>query len=451
MDPQVRYARTADDVGIAYWTFGEGPVLVVTPLVPYSHIEMEWQNPHIRRWYQRLGEFVTVVRYDGRGTGLSQRDVGDVSLEASVRDLEAVVDRQAPEPVALMGVFHSGPAAMFYAAGNPERVSHLLLWCTYVTGAEYWRGAQSEGLRALRQTDYQLFLRTAAHELFGWADDEDADRFADLMRSAVTPEDADRLIAASRSFDVSDSLPQVRCPTLVLHRRDLHWLDLDLSRDLASRIPDARLAVVDGRSPLPSAGDTTMATRFIAEFLGLAPPRVPSASSPSAFRAVFFSDLVGHTDMMYSLGDQRGREVLREHEQITREVLHEHGGTEIKALGDGFMASFSRITSALDCAVALQRRIEDRNTSPESADAPPLALRIGLNAGEPIEENGDLFGAMVILASRIAGAAGGGEILVSNAVRELSAGKGFIFRDRGTFDAKGFDEPVPIWNVDWRP
>jgi class 3 adenylate cyclase len=294
-------------------------------------------------------------------------------------------------------------------------------------------------------------LRTAAHELFGWADDEDADRFADLMRSAVTPEDADRLIAATRSFDVSDSLPQVRCPTLVLHRRDLHWLDIDLSRDLASRIPDARLAVVDGRSPLPSAGDTTMATRFIAEFLGLAPPRVPSDPSPGAFRAVFFSDLVGHTDMMSSLGDQRGREVLREHEQITREVLHEHGGTEIKALGDGFMASFSRITSALNCAVALQRRIEDRNTSPESADAPPLALRIGLNAGEPIEENGDLFGATVILASRIAGAAGGGEILVSNAVRELSAGKGFIFRDRGTFDAKGFDEPVPIWDVDWRP
>ena len=166
---------------------------------------------------------------------------------------------------------------------------------------------------------------------------------------------------------------------------------------------------------------------------------------------MFFSDLVGHTDMMSSLGDQLGREVLREHEQITREVLHEHGGIEIKALGDGFMASFSRISSALDCAVALQRRIEDRNTSPESADAPPLALRIGLNAGEPIEENGDLFGTMVILASRIAGAAGGGEILVSNAVRELSAGKGFIFRDRGTFDAKGFDEPVPIWDVDWRP
>lgn len=450
MDPQVQYARTADDVSIAYWTVGVGPVLVVTPLVPYSHIEMEWQNPHIRQWYQRLGEFVTLVRYDGRGTGLSQRGVGDMSLEASVGDLEAVVDQQAPEPVALMGVFHSGPAAMLYAARNPERVSHLLPWCTYVTGTEYWRAAQSEGLRALRQTDYQLFLRTAAHELFGWDDDEDADRFADLMRSAVTPEEADRLISATHGFDVSDSLPHVKCPTLVMHRRDLQWLDIDLSRDLASRIPGARLAVVDGRSPLPSAGDTTMATRSIAEFLDLAPPRVVSDSSASEFRAVLFTDLVGHTDMMSSLGDQRGRDVLREHEQITREVLHEHGGTEIKALGDGFMASFLRITSALACAVALQRRLEDRNAGQASADAPQLSVRIGLNAGEPIEEDGDLFGATVILASRIAGAAGGGEILVSSVVRELSAGKGFSFGDRGTFDAKGFDEPVRIWEVDWR-
>ena len=449
MDPQVGYARTADDVSIAYWTFGEGPILVVTPLVPYSHIEMEWQNPRVRQWYQTLGEFVTLVRYDGRGTGLSQRDVDDLSLEASVRDLEAVVDRQAPERVALMGVFHSGPATISYAARNPERVSHLLLWCTYVTGTDYWRAAQAEGFRALRQTDYQLFLRTAAHELFGWADDVDADRYADLMRLAVIPEEADRLIAATRSFDVSDSLPHVKCPTLVLHRRDLHWLDIDLSRDLASKIPDARLAVVDGGSPLPSAGDTTKATRSIVEFLDLAPPRVRPDPSPSEFRAVLFTDIVGHTKMMSSLGDERGRDVLREHERITREVLHEHGGTEIKALGDGFMASFLTITSALFCAVALQRRIEDRNT--RSGSDMHLMVRIGLNAGEPVEEDGDLFGATVILASRISSIADGGEILVSSAVRELSAGKGFIFRDRGSFDAKGFDEPVRIWEVDWRP
>ena len=130
MNPDIRYVRPAAAVSIAYWTHGEGPVLVVTPLVPYSHIEMEWQNPHFQAWYRELGEFVTVVRYDGRGTGLSQREVNDVSLEAGIRDLEAVVAAQSDGPVALMGVFHSGPATMVYAARHPDQVSHLIPWCT---------------------------------------------------------------------------------------------------------------------------------------------------------------------------------------------------------------------------------------------------------------------------------------------------------------------------------
>lgn len=280
MAPNVRYVRTADDVSIAYWTYGEGPILVAAPLVPYSHIEMEWQNPRIRLWYQALGEFVTVVRYDGRGTGLSQRDVDDVSFEASVLDIEAVVESFSPQPVALMGVFHSGPPAMEYAARNPERVSHLIPWCTYATGEGYWRSTQSAGFQALRTTDYQMFLRAAAHELFGWADDEDADLFAELMHLAVSPEEADRLIAATRSYDASGALPQIQCATLVLHRRDLHWLDVGLSRDVASKITGARLAIVDGHSPLPPAGDTQALTRTIAEFLGLNPPEHHADPSP---------------------------------------------------------------------------------------------------------------------------------------------------------------------------
>jgi class 3 adenylate cyclase len=154
--------------------------------------------------------------------------------------------------------------------------------------------------------------------------------------------------------------------------------------------------------------------------------------------------------MMSALGDRRGRELLREHERITRDALQSHDGTEIKTLGDGFMASFTRITDALACAVDLQQRFTARNASVESADEPPLEVRIGINAGEPIEEDGDLFGATVILASRIAGAAQGQEVLVSNAVRELSVGNDFVFHSRGTFEAKGFDDPIHIWEVDWR-
>jgi class 3 adenylate cyclase len=449
MGPQVRYAQTADDVSIAYWSYGEGPVLVETPLTPFSHIEMEWENPHIRRWYERLGQMVTVVRYDGRGTGLSQRGVGDVSLEAHVRDLEAVIDQIGPNPVALMGVFHSGPPAITYAARNPGRVSHLVLWCAYLSGADYWKAAQAEGLRALRQTDYRLFLRTGAHELIGWAEDGQSDLFADIMEQAVEPEEADRLLAATRDFDANASAATIEVPTLVIHRRELKWLDISLSRSLASKIKDARLSVLPGRSPLPAAGDIEAGAESIARFLDLDLPPDGAEQRGKTFRAVLFTDLVDHTAMMSELGDDRGREVLREHEQITRAALYEHGGTEVKALGDGFMTSFESVSSAVDCAISLQRNIDARNAGDNSAGLPSLSVRIGLNAGEPIQEDGDLFGATVILASRIAQKAAGGEILISNAVRELLRGGNFSLVDRGSFNPKGLDRQERIWAVDW--
>jgi class 3 adenylate cyclase len=202
------------------------------------------------------------------------------------------------------------------------------------------------------------------------------------------------------------------------------------------------------------------------------------------FRTVLFTDLVGHTEMMSRLGDERGRAVLREHEAITREVLKQHAGTEVKTMGDGFMASFGSVTKAVECAVALQRAFDARNLADRAAnrgvgveqlrdDAPnsgeevaaaqplrapepgqslvePLNVRVGLNAGEPIEEHGDLFGATVILASRIAAHAEGGEILVADTVRGLCSGKGFLFADRGEFTAKGFEDPVRVYEVNWR-
>jgi class 3 adenylate cyclase len=448
MSPVIRYARTSDDVSIAYWAHGAGPVFVQTPLVPYSHIEMEWQNPHLQQWYELVGEFATVVRYDGRSTGLSSRDVLDVSLEAQVRDLEAVVDAVATDRVAIMGVFHSGPPAISYAASHPARVSHLVLWCTYARGADYWKATQSAGLRALRRTDYGLFLRTAAHELLGWSDSEEADRYTALMRAAVSVEDADRLIAATHEFNVIADMARLVCPTMVMHRRDLHWIDVSLSRDLASRNPSAQLAVLEGRSPLPGTGDTEGSARAVAQFLDVAQP-TRGTGRVGGFRAVVFTDIVDHTRMMAALGDDQGREVLREHERITRQVLSEHGGTEVKAMGDGFMASFLGVTDAVQCAIALQRQIEARNST-ITPDAPRLSVRIGINAGEPIEEHGDLFGAAVILASRIAATADGGEILVSSAVRDLSAGKNFRFVAHQPIEPKGYDEPMTVWAVDWR-
>jgi adenylate cyclase len=161
---------------------------------------------------------------------------------------------------------------------------------------------------------------------------------------------------------------------------------------------------------------------------------------------VLFTDIVCHTQMMPRLGDAKGRDVLRENERITRNTLREYDGAEMKTMGDGCMASFGSVTQAMACAVALQRAFAHRA---DTADE-PLSVRVGLNAGEPIEEDGDLFGSAVILAARIAAQAEGGEILVPEPVRHLLSGKSFVFTDRGEYAMKGFDDAVPLCGVQWR-
>lgn len=189
---------------------------------------------------------------------------------------------------------------------------------------------------------------------------------------------------------------------MVLHPRQLRWLDVSLSRDLASRIRGARLGILDGPSPYPAAGDVESAVDAIDDFLERRVARSPSESDGGTIRTVLFTDLVEHTKMMARLGDERGREVLREHEHIIRDALRAHAGVEVKSLGDGFMASFGSVTAAVACAIDLQRRIDEWNTLAAEAGQIALRVRVGLNAGEPIEEEGDLFGAAVILAARIA-------------------------------------------------
>jgi class 3 adenylate cyclase len=166
-------------------------------------------------------------------------------------------------------------------------------------------------------------------------------------------------------------------------------------------------------------------------------------SAPVVLRTVLFTDLVGHTEMMRRLGDDRGREVLREHERITRDLLKQHGGAEVKTMGDGFLASFASVTKAIDCAIALQRAFAKH-------EGEPLQVRVGLNAGEPIEEDGDLFGSTVIMASRIAAKAGAGEILIPEPLRHLLTGKSYVYADRGETMLKGFEDAVRLYEVRWR-
>jgi class 3 adenylate cyclase len=186
------------------------------------------------------------------------------------------------------------------------------------------------------------------------------------------------------------------------------------------------------------------------EFLGEGEEGAAAAPEPSrqagGLVTILFTDMEGSTALTQRVGDAKAREVLRAHERIVREALRAHGGSEVKTMGDGFMASFSSATRALECAVAMQRAFAAHNEAAEE----PIRVRIGLNAGEPIAEEADLFGTAANLAARIAAQAAGGEILVANVVRELAAGKGFLFADRGDVALRGFEDPVRLFEVQWK-
>jgi class 3 adenylate cyclase len=229
------------------------------------------------------------------------------------------------------------------------------------------------------------------------------------------------------------------------------------------------MALLEGELLMPYAGGSAAAVaEVIDEFLGGGETQNSSAEAPSAVGLVtiLFTDVGGSSALTDRLGDAAAREVLREHERITREALAAHGGSEVKTMGDGFMASFGSATRALECAIAIERAfagpgptVGAQGLAPLHPDDPkrtdtPIRVRIGLNAGEPIAEDdpggrSDLFGTAVIVAARIAAQAHGGEILVSDVVRQLVAGKTFLFNDRGEHALKGFENPVRVYEVSW--
>ena len=449
MEPHIQYAQNTDGVSIAYWTLGEGMPFVYMPTTAFSHIQLEWQWPEYRQWYERLAEKRRVIRYDGRGTGLSERNVIDFSLGAHVLDLEAVVDSLNLKRFALFGGFTFGPVAIAYAARHPERVSHLFLWCSWARASDAYRSPQAQSIVALRDKDWKTYTETVAHVLLGWSAGRQARRFAEFMRECNTQEATQAALAAATEFDVTALLPEVKVPTLVLYRRQAPIPDVNVAKALTSRITHARLVLLEGTSLAPYLGGTELVVSAINEFLGkgkkAAARREPMPAG--GLVTIFFTDMEGSTTLTQRLGDARAQEVLRIHNSIVRKALKAHGGTEIKHTGDGIMASLTSASRALDCAIAIQRDFAQHN---ESNLAIPIRVRIGLNAGEPVVEDQDLFGTAVQLAARICAHAEPGQVLVPIVVRELAAGKRFLFDDRGTVALRGFEERVRLYEVRWR-
>jgi class 3 adenylate cyclase len=445
MEPRIQYAKTADAVSIAFWALGEGTPIVQMPNLPYSHIQLEWQDPGQRRWYERLAEKRKLVRYDGRGTGLSDRNVANYSVDAHMLDLEAVVERLGLQRFALLGPVNTAPVAVAYAARHPEAESHVVLWCPWA----WARGARTGAFRALLERDWELFTESLAHAS-GLSTGEEAHSFAAYLRECTTPEAARAIFSALAESDVTTVLSQVTSPTLILQRREGLALPggVEVAKAFASGIPDARLVLLEGDSPAPWVGDMEAVLSTVDEFLGEA-EETPTRAEPVAaggLCTILFTDVEGSTALTHRLGDAKARDVLRNHERIVREALKAHGGSEVKTMGDGFMASFSSATRALECAIAMQRAFAAHSESAKE----PIRVRVGLNAGEPVAEEEDLFGTAVIVAARVAAHAEGGEILASDVVRQLVAGKGFLFSDRGDVVLRGFEDPVRLYEVRWQ-
>jgi class 3 adenylate cyclase/pimeloyl-ACP methyl ester carboxylesterase len=451
MTAEVRYCTTSDGVRIAFCVEGDGPPLLITPYLGESFSQHD-RFPAFAEFMQTVAEGRAAIRFDWRGTGLSQRAVDDFSLDGFVRDIEAVVAAVAPTRLALFASTSGGVGAITYATRHPERVSRLALYGVGPGWRYIWTEEMHRSFGDLARANWPMAVRAYADLSLRDVDPEAAGQQADILQHSVSGEVFAAIFNSSYEWDVMPILGEIAVPTLVTHRLDDAVIPFSLAQEMASQIPNARFVPVPGNCNQPAGGDPRPILDAIHRFLDEDPearaltvkPR--DIESRSVFRTVLFTDLVGHTEMMRRLGDDRGRDVLREHERITRDLLKQHGGAEVKTMGDGFMASFGSVTKAMDCAIALQRAFAAHTESmPE-----PLHVRVGLNAGEPIEEDDDLFGSTVIMASRIAARAGAGEILIPEPLRHLLTGKSYVYADRGETMLKGFEDAVRLFEVRWQ-
>jgi class 3 adenylate cyclase len=449
LDTPIRFCTTSDGVRIAYTVDGDGlPLVKVMGYV--TNVELDRGPAAFPAADIGAIPGFRLIRYDKRGTGLSDRGISDFSVDNRVRDLEALVDALSLKRFYLLGISEGGPIAIMYTARYPKRVIKLGLY-----GTSAYAGGGSPGTRALAEltrADWGVASDAMSGLFVPGATAEERRYVARYQRASATNEEAAAMIEAAQVADVRDLLPNIKTPTVVIHARGDHVMPFEGGREIAGAIPGARLVPLetDRHAPTPEGRDE-INDRIKDFFLGDRRRDAAARVRGSTFKTVLFTDLVGHTEMMQRLGDDRGREVLRAHERVTRELLKKYGGAEVKTMGDGFMASFGSVTKAMDCAIALQRAFERQpGTNQLEAEGENVRVRVGLDAGEPIEEDGDLFGSTVIMASRICAQAGAGEILIPEPLRHLLTGKSYVYGDRGETVLKGFEDAVRLYEVRWQ-
>ena len=440
MRPETRYARSGD-VNIAYQVVGEGPRDLV--LVPgwVSNIELFWEEPGAARFLQRLGSFSRLILFDKRGTGLSDR-VGDIpNLETRMDDVRAVLDAVRSPRAALLGYSEGGPMCALFAATYPERTAALIMIGSYarrIWAPDYPCGTPRQ--------EWDEFIEGTIR---GWggpvgldarapsmaADPRFRDWWARFLRMSASPGASRAVLRMNAEIDVRTVLPAIRVPALIIHNVGERTVPVAASRYLAERIPGAKYVELPGIDHLPFVGNADAILDEIEEFLtgvrrGVEPDRV--------LATVMFTDIVDATRKASELGDRRWRDLLGMHHALVRDHLARFRGREIDTAGDGFLAAFDGPARAVRAAAAIADGVRTLG----------LEVRAGLHTGECEVMGSKLGGIAVHIGARVAALAKAGEVLVSSTVRDLVAGSGLSFRDRGVHALKGVPGEWHVFVVD---
>ena len=425
----IRYAQNGE-VSIAYTTFGEGEIDLIFVGGFVSHLEIATELSHAQRFWERLGSFVRVIAFDKRGMGLSDRSGGAYTIEGVSEDMVAVLDAVGCDRAAVFGVSEGGSAATMFAASHPERTSHLIEFGTYARMAQAEDCPEGIPLETMRRFNAAMreqwgepaMLRFWAPE---WAEDAEArEWWARLLRNGGGPAVARALEEMYEELDVRPLLPLVKVPALILWRAGDRLVPPALSRAVAEGIPGARGVELDGAAHLFLADDQDALLGEIEEFLtgqrrDVAPER--------ALATVLFTDIVGSTERAAAEGDARWRQLLTEHDRIARRAIERERGRLVKSTGDGLLASFDGPARAITAATGLRDGLAGIG----------LPIRAGVHTGECERIGDDLGGIAVHIGARVGSAAGAGEVLVSQTVRDLVVGSGIEFEDRGAQQLKG--------------
>jgi class 3 adenylate cyclase len=444
MEPGPTQYTSIGDAQIAYQVTGTGgPIDFVYMIGQGSAFELWWDHPLLAKPFERFASFGRLILFDRRGSGLSDRPPSDryPAWEHFAEDLEAVLDAAGSKRAAILAAFDGGPSAMTFAATHPERVSSLILWNSYAR----WYVAE----------DYPIGQPLDQHEIFQsiaglWgteefarmiapdeADDVTAMRWlARCLRFSETPQTWAAESMRQMVVDARPALPSIAVPTLVMYRRGYLWnASGALAQYLADHIPDARLLDFDGHGSGIWGVQSEEIVAAIEEFVTGSRPK---GRTDRVLATVLFTDIVGSTERAAELGDVKWKEVLATHDATARRVLHEWKGELVKTTGDGLLARFDGPGRAVGCTQDLMTEMSRHG----------IDIRAGIHVGEiELREDGDIGGIAVHIAARVQAKADPGELLCSRTVKDLTAGSGIEFDDRGTHELKGVPEAWQLFAV----